>query len=1610
MLKLERYELREVLGQGGMGVVYRAVDTRTGGLVAIKTLRDVSDTRMVQMFRKEWQTLTNLSHPNIVDIRDAHEFVENGVSKPYFVMPLLSGVTLAQLISESSARITVSRLVAIFTQACHGLEAAHRANLIHRDLKPSNIFVMEDDTAKLIDFGLVHAVDVHSVTSFKGTWQYMAPEQTEGKNCNVQSDIFSLGVTAYEAFTGRKPFARKTMEATVEAVRKHIPPPISEINPKVTPLLSKVIHKAMAKSPMHRYASAKEFADLLQKAYHNEAIERFDTAKIHPRVERARQAFRRDDATFASEMLSELEAEGNVDPEISLLRAQIEEAVKHKRVTQLYEAAQTRLEQDEVDLALDKLAELLSIDPENQEGLALRNSIIEQRKDRQVSEWIRLARQHLERHDFAEARQALKEVRAVRYEDPEALQLIAEIDVREKNAAQARTEKEQLYGSALRAYQGGEITSALSKLERILDVSRQTPDATVPELEAKYKTFYNRVRSEHDAIGKALEDGRRFLKAKNFARALEVCNETLTSYPHNREFQGLKLQIEQAERQELSAYIASVGKAADEEPDLDRRVSILQEACRRYPNEAQFQQSLRLLREHRDLVQSILQKARQYEEAGQFADAIAQWNILRNIHGQYPGIEFEIAQLEKRRQEQAADEKKTRFVEQIDRAMESGSYALAASTVAVALEEFPQDSELLVLERMAKQGLDRVREAERLGEEAKAARAERNFDSASDLLKRALALDERNAGVKSALVSLYLERAEALVKPEPSEAEKLIEAAGQLDQHHPSLKRLRRSAEEEQKKAAVSQLLAEAREKQLSGNLQDALEQVGQGLTQFPGEPRLQQFSESLQNTLSQAREEGKRNDIRPVVTVPKHADATALFDSKSGQAAQDGLTDLYARTDLGAKSTVVSPPTPPPPPRPAVQPSLVRVRAKTQASALLASFDAQAKKAAAASVNMLAKLQAAAAGAIGERKVSKPVLVAGFALAVALVVAAVLVLGHRKGPTPTDANVPSPPNVVAVPLIISPDGARLAIDGQEKSERPLKLDSGKTYDVVASRLGYKPTRRTLRPESGGWTFTLQPEPVRLQVRTSERNGKLTLDNKEIWDLQAGDLINFEVPADGKSHTLAGHNATGDLFSFSFRAPVAALPEVEPLTTRYVVAGTTLGDDGAIVSGTNPSFVSLPGQSNLEILRTGSSFSLRGTEPEALLEISDGRRRQSFTLPHGNAPVLAVAMLGNSNLGSLTMNVPVPGAKVLLDGRERKPGAQGTWRILGLTPGEHKVEISAEGYIDEAFTISLEKGEDARRDVQMKPAAASLVLTGGTPGAEVFVDGVAAGVLDGSGNLKAPVSPGTHKIELRKEDFESSVLTKNCVAGRPTEIDRKELTLRQFGTLVFDVTPSGATVEYSPAGRNEWHAAMASESVKVKAGRYDVRAGADHFDSASKTEVIEQGQTTRIRLSLAARDKVVETTRSTSDFFLSPPDIHKATGGWYTGEPDRFHSLKPRESFVFTFLKPERMPGKHKNKKVEWRVFIAPDVEVRYELDDNSISRNLKVSGKSNRTSRKVDIWSGDIAVFKLTLENRHMTVTSRGVTVDDFSDPQHNWLQGSVSVRGDQYFLVNDR
>src|SRR5271165_6271763 len=890
-----RYEVRQILGQGGMGLVYRAYDTVVRREVAVKTILDIPDPASLQLFYKECDVLASMSHPNIVEIFDIGEFEEDGKKKPYFVMPLLPGTTLEYFIRKASHRLTVERTIDIISQTCRGLQAAHERGLVHRDLKPSNIFVMEDDSVKIIDFGVAHMADAHTTRAQKGTLLYMSPEQIELKPLSPASDIFSLSIVCYEAMTGRNPFHRTRADEVVDAVLHHIPPLAAELNSTVSQPVSRVLHKAMAKQSWHRFASARDFGDTLNKALRNEPIEFFDPERTRPRLQRATKALEEGDFQFAGEILGELEAEGHMDTTIGSLRRQLDGAVRRKTLSQLLDAARARFEEEEDPLALQKLQEALQIEPDNATALSLKSRIENRRSERQIDNWYRLARQHIDNHAYAHAREALQNVLQLRPQEARALQLLAEVDRQEQEYKKLRQEKEQIHRAAMDAWHKGDVSNALAKLGVVLDLDRRAPDSVNRESGANYQSFYNEVRSEHDAMNTAYAEARRNLAEHNFRKAMDACQAYLTKYPNNAIFQALKYDIEEQQRQELSAFIASIDRQVEGEHDLDKRVNILREALDLHPGESHFEGALRLVQDKRDLVNSIVARAHLHEEQAAFTDALNDWEILRTIYSQYPGLKFEVERLQKRRDQQARLESRTQLIEQIDSRLHSSDYARVFELLQVAETEFPNDEELRELQKHAQQGVERKTESQRLLAEGQQLCAQRKTAEGIRLLRQAFEMDENNSVARAVLANTLVEQAQTLVETDWREAEKLAKEAFTLTPAHPMAKTLRTLILDQKREAYVAECVSQARKLQTSGDLASALSRVEEALSAYPREMRLIQIRDALQRDLQAQLRQVRRRDLDELRHLESEAESAsdALAKQTLGSRARE-LADKY--------------------------------------------------------------------------------------------------------------------------------------------------------------------------------------------------------------------------------------------------------------------------------------------------------------------------------------------------------------------------------------------------------------------------------------------------------------------------------------------------------------------------------------------------------------------------------------------------------------------------------------------------------------------------------------------------------------------------------------------
>ena len=259
-----RYEIVKSIGEGGMANVYLANDKILDRKVAIKVLRGdlSSDDKFIRRFQREALSVSNLSHPNIVEVYDVGE--EDG--EYYIVMEYIEGKTLKQLLKKRES-LTLTEVIDIMTQLTDGISHAHESYIIHRDIKPQNIMIQDDGRIKITDFGIAMALNATQLTqtnSVMGSVHYLPPEQASGKGATVKSDIYSMGILMYELLTGTVPFKG---DNAVEIALKHMKdkiPSIRKQDPSIPQSVENILLKATAKNPRNRYDTAKEMhEDLL---------------------------------------------------------------------------------------------------------------------------------------------------------------------------------------------------------------------------------------------------------------------------------------------------------------------------------------------------------------------------------------------------------------------------------------------------------------------------------------------------------------------------------------------------------------------------------------------------------------------------------------------------------------------------------------------------------------------------------------------------------------------------------------------------------------------------------------------------------------------------------------------------------------------------------------------------------------------------------------------------------------------------------------------------------------------------------------------------------------------------------------------------------------------------------------------------------------------------------------------------------------------------------------------------------------------------------------------------------------------------------------------------
>jgi serine/threonine-protein kinase len=261
-----RYRLERRLGVGGMATVQLAFDTRLERHVAVKLLAEhlAEDSNFVSRFRREALAAARLVHPNIVQVFDFG--LDDSTHRNFIVMEFVDGQSCAEMLREQTT-LPPNEAVEILAQSCRGLDYAHRNGVVHRDVKPGNLLRSEEGMVKLADFGIAKAAedsDITKVGSVLGTAAYLAPEQARGEPAGPPSDLYALGVVAYQLMAGRLPYDAGSLTDLARLQESGPPPRLDELEPNVPAALAAAVARALHRDPERRYADAAEMETALR--------------------------------------------------------------------------------------------------------------------------------------------------------------------------------------------------------------------------------------------------------------------------------------------------------------------------------------------------------------------------------------------------------------------------------------------------------------------------------------------------------------------------------------------------------------------------------------------------------------------------------------------------------------------------------------------------------------------------------------------------------------------------------------------------------------------------------------------------------------------------------------------------------------------------------------------------------------------------------------------------------------------------------------------------------------------------------------------------------------------------------------------------------------------------------------------------------------------------------------------------------------------------------------------------------------------------------------------------------------------------------------------------
>jgi tetratricopeptide (TPR) repeat protein len=1498
--KIGKYDVEGVIGRGGMGVVYKAVDSQIGRYVAIKMITSDGDESLIARFKSEARSTGSLQCPNIVTVYDVGEQDGN----PYLVMQFLEGPSLESMLKKGSS-LTLPECLGIVIDVCTGLGYAHQRGVIHRDIKPANIIVLQDGIndgmAVIVDFGIARIVGDTGLTKANqviGSIFYMSSEQLQAKELDNRTDVYSLGVVLFQLLTGSLPFEANEAAATFHKILNDPPPPLSAYLKEYPAELDAIISRVLAKRREDRYATAQDLA--------------FDLMRI-------------------------------------------QDQVKSETVGQLFRRAEVAVDKEEWTQAREQLQQALRIDRHNTRAQKLMSAVHERLRLQQEIERARSLRN-----------QANEAYMDQRYED--ALHLLDQaiaLDAKNndllafRDSVRAAMERAAKLRRALRraeaALQDGNIDEAQIAVDDAVQI-----DPSDTQAKALKVIVYQHAeeKSRQQQLRKLLDQARDQIAARDLTGAFATLKTAEALDPTSNELQAVAKMAatarEQEKRRSEAEEMCRQIEAALIQEDYATAVARADEGLQKFPQERSLiklkvlAEAQRARVEQKKYVREQFAAASTLADSGQVAEALAALDrALQKVPGSSE-LETLRATL---RDRVAAEESEQRKARAIDATLAKEARRVLEGQGAMSAREFLDSHATPYGDSPQVRALyEAVREREKI-----------------DSLNSKLAAE-----------------------PNPAKRVQIAEDAVRSNPDNQAMRQV--LADAERARAQISAAIERARGFELAKRYSEAIQEWQQLSTAHPQIPEFEAQIKRLAAVPGAVKGQEKKAAPAPPAKIPA---PPVPPEVKTGATMAPSSGSFSATRVLGSRNlrdTVATAKTP----APAISQTSTALPEKATPSP--ATSRATQRGLSAADV-----LRQVASFVEGNKKY---LVIAGGAVVVVFVLAAAYLM--LSGGKKTVGKNPVAP--ILIHVVTNPSDAVVTSGSQPVENATVSLVPGSSVTVEVSRLGYKTKSVELRQASDG-NVALDPEPLHLSIQTSEKSGTVELDAKKIADLADGNMDGYDFVPDGYSHELTVSEQGKQLFAVQLQAVPGALPQVDAFDAKGLFLITSLGNRAKLYAGNQLKNVRL-GDQSIAGSPSGADLSLSDQDRE--VKFGEGSGQGSVPIQSSNAPTLAVY---STNLGGqvqITSNVA--GATLTVNGTQVKH--QGGGWLVKRQPGAYTFELSADGFESQKWTMTLLSRQVLpNKSVSLKPKAqqktgvtASLVIVGGTPDAQVDVDGNHAGKLDANGNLEVPsaLTEGQHRIGLTRQGYEPREIP---VVAKMPEVRLTDAKLAAWAKVAFQTTVPNATVRYQRSGDAQARQVTASEKLVLPPGQYDFTAEAPGY---------QKYDTGKVNLPSGFDGSIPLKLNSVPDYqFLDPGQITHDGPEW----------LKAKDSHAFVHLKPGFLhetlifakPGRNflgANKKVEWRIEAADNsARVEYVLDGQKLQRRFVVGeAGSDLKETKVDVAAAATQATSLSVyvqvDGPHVQISNaKGVILDDYMvPPKVNFSGVRISIKTDSQFVVRDK